>query len=85
MSFLHPLARWGLPDAIQPVPNRLIYNAALPTLRRSAGNRLRLSWPMSRLTSPDAGTKPPVGTSGNVSLINVMSPPASGDMMTSTP
>ncbi len=37
------LARGGLPDAIQPVPNRLMYNAALPTLRRSVGNRLRLS------------------------------------------
>ena len=37
------LAFGGLPDAIHPVPNRLMYNAALPTLRRSAGNRLRLS------------------------------------------
>ncbi|MFN9938588.1 MAG: hypothetical protein ACK56I_03860 [bacterium] len=40
---------------------------------------------MSRLTSPDVGTKPPAGTSGNASLISVMSPPASGVMMTSTP
>jgi hypothetical protein len=37
------LARGGLPDAIYLVPNRLRYSAALPTLRRSAGNRLRLS------------------------------------------
>jgi hypothetical protein len=63
------LAHGGLPDAIHPVPNRLMYNTALPTLCRSVGNRLRLSWPMSRLTSPDVETKPPAVTSGNVSLI----------------
>ncbi len=37
------LAFGGWPDVIHPVPNRLMYSAALPTLRRSAGNRLRLS------------------------------------------
>ncbi len=62
-----------MPDAIHPVPNRLMYSAALPTLRRSVGNKLRLSWPMSKLTSPDAETRPPVGTSGKASLISVMS------------
>ncbi len=78
------LARGGFPDAIHLVPNRLMYSAALPTLRRSVGNRLRLSLPMSRLTSPYVDTKPPAGTSGNASLISVMSAPANGDMMLST-
>jgi hypothetical protein len=76
-----PFARGGLPEAIHLVPNRLMYSAALPALRRYVGNRLRLSCPMSRLTSPAATTSPPVGTSGNVSLISVMSPLPRGDMM----
>jgi hypothetical protein len=56
----------GFPDAIQPVPNRLLYSAASLLLLFSTGNSFRLSCSTSRLTRPFAPSSLPDGTSGDM-------------------
>ncbi len=59
----------GLPDATQPVPNRLLCSPASLFLRFSTGKNFRLSCPTSRLTRPDSPSSLPDRTSGNMACM----------------